>query len=100
MMGFDFDEAVFGYYIKHGEPCTAKELEEFAGVPESRVRKVINSNDYYSDCVTVDRWATRCFRRVNAHSPTKAMLRRRIVELEQLQQTRCAQEEVARVGHD
>lgn len=85
---FDFDSAVFDYFMEHGTAATAKELAEYAGVPISRVRKVVSSNRYKSSCTTVDRpviernyMTIRCYRPVDAYRPSYQMLREEVIEL-------------------
>lgn len=84
----DFDLAVFSYYMKHGKPCTAKELAEDCGESIAKVRKAINDSKYRSASVTVDRpvrernyGTIRCHRRVNAYHPCLSRLREELIAL-------------------
>jgi hypothetical protein len=86
---FDFDKAVFDYYMKSGKPATAAEIAELAGVSASTVRKVINDNKYLSSTTTVDRPVRErnyntvvCYRRVDAYQPSLSIMREKIIELQ------------------
>lgn len=83
---FNFDTAVFNYYLKHGKPCTANELAEFAAVPISKVRKIISSFEYKAGDTTIDKeireknyGTIRCYRQVHAFEPTLRMMREYIL---------------------
>jgi len=83
---FDFDHAVLCHYLEHGKPATAAELAEYTGISIGRVRKIICSNKYASDCTTVDRpvrernhGSVTHHRRVDAYQPTLSRMRAEIL---------------------
>jgi len=79
---FDFDRAVFCYYMKEGKPATVSEIAEYAGVSASTVRKVISKSRYKCADTTVTRiTAAFSHRNVNAYQPSLTMLREEVIEL-------------------
>jgi len=86
---FDFDSAVFAYFMEHGKPCTAKDIAEYAGVSIAKVRKAITNNWHKSACVdTYIEIGERSYgsvvanRRVRGFQPYLSQMRERIKELE------------------
>ena len=91
IIDFDFDSAVFAFYMEHGKPCTAKEIAAHSGASIGKVRKAISESKYRSSCTTVDRavrernyGSIACYRRVDAYQPSLSMMRDRIRELEKV----------------
>ena len=85
---FDFDRAVFCYFMEHAKAATVQELAEYAGVSVSKVRKIVASNKYESNTVEVDRpvrernyGTIRCYRRVYAYRPSLTKMREEIIDL-------------------
>ena len=79
---FDFDRAVFCYYMKHGKPATATEIAEYAGVSVSKVRKIISENRYRCSDTTVNRiTASFAHRSVNAYQPSLVMMREELLDI-------------------
>ena len=78
---FDFDRAVFCYYMKEGKPATAADIAEYAGVSGYKVRKAIVASRYKCTDTTVTRLtALGAHRSINAYQPSLAMMREEILE--------------------
>lgn len=84
---FDFDDAVFRYYMDYGKAATAGEIAKYAGASETKVRKVISDSRYRSANTTVIRPvrergynAIIRYRRVDAYEPSLSMMREKLLE--------------------
>lgn len=86
-----FDQAVFAYYMEHGQPATVRELSQYSGISSTALRRFINANKCRSACTSktipiIERnyGTVASHRRVDAYQPSLRMMREVISRLVQV----------------